>query len=375
MIILGIESTCDETGATVVENGRKVLSNIVSSSVKLHNKYKGVVPEIAAREQVRVIIPVVNEALAKAFGSIRSNNSYKFGCHIDAIAVSYGAGLIGWLLVGVETAKTLALIWKKPLIPVNHLIGHIYANWIQEDIKNIKENKVIKVIKGNVAKYPYCPKYPQSPQFPLVALIVSGGHTDLLLMTDHGKYKWLGGTLDDAAGEAFDKVARILGLGYPGGPKVERIAQQWTMEDGQWTIKLPRPMIDSNNFDFSFSGLKTAIANLVHSSQFTGHSREEIAYEFQKAIADVLVTKTINAAKRFNVREILLGGGVAANSVLRQQLTDRCRELNISVKFPPVDLCIDNGAMIAAAAFFKRKIQSPQKLQADAGLYFAPTKV
>jgi len=363
MIILGIESTCDETGATVVENGRKVLSNIVSSSVKLHNKYKGVVPEIAAREQVRVIIPVVNEALAKAFGSIRSNNSYKFGCHIDAIAVSYGPGLIGSLLVGVETAKTLALIWKKPLIPVNHLIGHVYANWLTVNSSQLTEKNREPLTMNH------------EPMFPAVALIVSGGHTDLLLMTDHMKFKWLGGTLDDAAGEAFDKVARILGLGYPGGPKVERIARQWTMDNGQWTIKLPRPMIDSNNFDFSFSGLKTAVANLVHSSQFTVHSREEIAYEFQKAIADVLVTKTINAAKRFNVREILLGGGVAANSVLRQQLTDHCRGLNIPVKFPPVDLCIDNGAMIAAAAFFNRKIQSPQKLQADTSLYFAPTKI
>ncbi len=334
MRILGIETTCDETGVAIVEDGRKVLSSIVSCSVELHKKYKGIVPEVAAREQVRVIIPVLRETIY----NFKPND-------IDAIAVAVGPGLVGSLLVGVETAKALSLVWNKPLIPVNHLMGHIYANWLMQNSK--------------------------LPKFPLVALIVSGGHTDLLLMIDHNQIKWLGGTLDDAAGEAFDKVARILGLPYPGGPEIERLAQQLTTDKKQLTLKLPKPMIDSNNFDFSFSGLKTAVVNLVHSSQFIVHSREEIAYEFQQAIVDVLVSKTIKAAGKFKAKSIIVGGGVAANKLLRSRLTVHGSQLGIPVRFPPIELCTDNGTVIASAAFFNFKPVPPEKIQAQPGLYFS----
>ena len=259
MKILGIETTCDETGAAVVKDGRKLLSNVVSSSVDLQKKYGGVVPEVAAREQIKVIIPVIEEALIKASQILNSkheilNKSQKSKIqnwakkNIDAIAISHGPGLIGSLLIGVETAKSLALAWEKPLIGVNHLVGHIYANWISLDNK---------------------------PKFPLIALIVSGGHTDLILMRKHGDFKLIGTTLDDSAGEAFDKVARLLGLGYPGGPEIERVARQLTVDGSQLTVKLPRPMIGSGDFNFSFSGLKTAVVNLVHSDEAIVHSKEK----------------------------------------------------------------------------------------------------
>lgn len=341
MRILGTETTCDETSAAVVEDGRKVLSNVVSSSALLQRKYRGVVPEIAAREQVKVIIPVISVALDRSDCSIDD---------IDALAVAYGPGLSGSLLIGVEAAKTLALVWKKPLVPVNHLIGHVYANWIGKKV----------------------------PQFPLVALIVSGGHTDLILMTDHGKFRWLGGTRDDAAGEAFDKVARVLGLGYPGGPEIEKVASQSQSAKLESSKRLPRPMISEDNFDFSFAGLKTAVVNLVNrhlrgeeSSHLGGGDISAIAYEFQKAICEVLVIKTLRAAKKFNAKSIVVGGGVAANDYLRSQLTDHGWKLAIPVFFPPKDLAVDNGAMIAAAAFWFEKTISPLKLQADPALHFA----
>ena len=349
MTTLGIESTCDETGVALVRDGNRIIANVVSSSILMHQKYGGVVPEVAAREQIKVIIPCLKEALESVGNPQKS---------IDAIAVSYGPGLVGSLLVGVETAKTLALIWDKPLIAVNHLLGHIYANWVN-----------------------------QAPKFPLVALVVSGGHTDLILMKRHGTYRWLGGTLDDAAGEAFDKVARVLGLGYPGGPEIEKLASQ----SEKSTVKLPRPKINDNDFDFSFSGLKTAVINLVHSSprsatnfakasmvkkasrgeQFVVHGKGEIAFEFQNAICDVLVKKTVSAAMKFGVRSIVVGGGVAANSVLRHQMSDAGRKNGIDVYFPPKEMAVDNGAMIAAAAFYNQEFVDPLKLQADPGLHFA----
>ena len=343
MIILGIESTCDETGTAIVKDGRQVLANVVTSSVELHKKYAGVVPEVAAREQIRSIIPVLTEALSKDF-------------EIDAIAVAYGPGLVGSLLIGVETAKTLALVWDKPLIPINHLMGHVYANWLSVDSSQFTENNHQPSTVN------------REPTFPLIALIVSGGHTDLLLMTNHGKYKWLGGTLDDAAGEAFDKVARVLGLEYPGGPQIERLVRKFKVQSSK--LRFPRPMKDSDNFDFSFSGLKTAVVNLVHSSQFTVHSREEIAFEFQKAIVEVLTTKTLRAAKKFDAKSIVVGGGVAANSEFKRQMSDIGKQNKINIFFPPKDLAIDNGAMIAAAAFFIKKTVNPLKLSADPGLYF-----
>ena len=390
MIILGIETTCDETGASVVEGdpksslGLKVLSNVVASSFDLQKKYGGVVPEVAAREQVRVIIPVINEALENAAevggwkletgrgngkldkeSNIQLQNPdshlFRLISKIDAIAVAYGPGLIGSLLIGVETAKTLALAWNKPLIPVNHLVGHIYANWLALTV-----NGKWKMVNGKRQKS--IAYLPLTIHFPLIALIVSGGHTDLVLMRDHAKFDLLGSTLDDAAGEAFDKVARVLGMGYPGGPEIEKLAVK--VESGKYSIKLPRPMINSKSFDFSFSGLKTAVVNLIHSSEIIDHRRAEIAAEFQKAVVDVLVNKTMKAAEKFGAKTIIIGGGVAANELLRSQMTTQSSRTGITVLFPSKKLSVDNGAMIAAAAFYNFKQVDPLKLSADPSLHF-----
>jgi len=378
MRIIGIETTCDETGVAIVEDGLRVLANVVASSVDLHKKYGGVVPEVAAREQVRVMVPVIEEAIVNAIKTRNSPFDKKLAQgeqfeirnkfqnskiqkwvreNIDAIAVAHGPGLIGSLLIGVETAKTLALVWGKPLVSVNHLIGHVYANWLSVDSSQFTENNSGPLTVS------------REPIFPLIALIVSGGHTDLILMIDHGKYEWLGGTLDDAAGEAFDKVARVLGLAYPGGPEIERVAQQLTIDNEQLTLHLPRPMIDSDDFDFSFSGLKTAVVNLVNQSNVKGQ-RSQVASEFQQAIVDVLVTKTIRAVKKYKAKSIVVGGGVAANESLRSQLTDHSSQLGIPVFFPSKELAIDNGAMIAAAAYYNFKPVPYFKLSADPGLYF-----
>lgn len=376
MRILGIESTCDETGVAVVENGRRVLSNVVASSVELHKKYGGVVPEVAAREQVRVIIPVVQEALTQAFGPIGTKNSRKFGYPIDAIAVAHGPGLIGSLLIGVETAKTLAIAWNKPLIAVNHLVGHIYANWLAPDVNSklkIRERIFLrKRVNGKEKSSIY--HLPLTIDFLLVALIVSGGHTDLVLMIDHGKYKLLGSTLDDAAGEVFDKVARVLGLGYPGGPEIERVASRWSLVTSNQKLEtschLPRPMINSKSLDFSFSGLKTAVVNLVSQVSDVKGQMSAIAMEFQKAVVDVLVTKTINAAKKYRVKSIVVGGGVAANELLRSEFIVHSKRLGIEIIFPSKEFSVDNGTMIAAAAFYNFKKIDPLRLSANPGLHF-----
>ncbi len=328
MLILGIESTCDETSASVVEDGKKILSNVVASSALMHQKYGGIVPEVAAREQIKVIIPTIEECINK------SGIEWK---DIDAIAIAYGPGLVGSLLIGTETARTLAVVWDKPLIGVNHLVGHIYANWIERN---------------------------DYPQFPLIALVVSGGHTDLILMKDHGKFKWLGGTRDDSAGEAFDKVARILGLGYPGGPEIERVARQ---SEKSGPFKFPRPMVGSGDFDFSFSGIKTAVVNQVKGNRF---DKSLIAYEFQEAVIDVLTKKTFKAAKKFGAKSIVIGGGVAANSGLRERMSVLSKQYEIEIFAPDKSLSIDNGAMIAAAAFFERNFVDPLTLRADPGLHF-----
>jgi len=328
MVILGIESSCDETAAAIVENGTKILANIVTSSLVLHQKTGGVIPEIAAREQIKAIIPVIQTALQKA----RMKPA-----DLDAIAVTVGPGLVGSLLVGVETAKTLALVWQKPIVPANHLWGHIYANWLNDGPK---------------------------PKFPLVALIVSGGHTDLVLMYDHTKYKWLGGTLDDAAGEAFDKVARFLGFSYPGGPKIERVARG----GNENAFALPRPLIGAKNFDFSFSGLKTAVIREFEKNPKL--AKKDLVASFQKAVVDVLVEKTIRAAEKFGVKTIVVGGGVAANFALRSQLTADVKRLGITVRFPAIELCTDNGAVIASATFFNYKPVPPSKIQANPSLHF-----
>lgn len=332
-VILGIETSCDETAAAILQKNEdriQILSNVVASSASLQAKYGGIIPEQAAREQIRSIIPVIEESLQASGYS---------GQKIDAIAVTQGPGLIGSLLVGVETAKTLALVWKKPLIPVNHLLGHFYANWI-----------------GN------------QPKFPCLGLLVSGGHTDLVLFKNHSKYTYLGGTRDDAAGECFDKCARLLGLPYPGGPQISKLAKK-----GKDIFNFPRPMIDSKDFDFSFSGLKTAVANLLHTSKVGFDSLEvkrNLSASIEAAIVEVLVKKTILAAREYNVDQLIVAGGVASNQKLVFELKKNCQLsiVNCQLHVPPPQLCTDNGAMIASAAFFIKPAKDPLSLQANPNL-------
>lgn len=386
MRILGIETSCDETGAAIIEGktneGRiKLLSNIVASSLSIHAKTGGIIPEVAAREQVKYITPVIEKALK---GSTRGVDAQNLAGLVDTIAVTVGPGLVGSLLVGVETAKTLAFVWGKPIIPVNHLIGHIYANWIKNVIPSDSErsgdsSSLDKLGTQNDKK---------EIEFPALALIVSGGHTDLVLMKGHGNIIWLGGTRDDAAGEAFDKVGRLLGLTYPGGPAISAAAEKCQIspfdfaqgKNNKSQITLPRPLIDSEDFDFSFSGLKTAVLREVKiMKQLSNEAISILAAEVQQAIVDVLVAKTIKAAQKYQVKSILLGGGVAANNLLRKMLEVGCQKLGVKFFVPPKNLCTDNAAMIAAAAFFNlaRKGASSaykpvpwRKIKVDPSLHF-----
>jgi N6-L-threonylcarbamoyladenine synthase len=316
-LILGIETSCDETAAAVVADGRRILSNVVASQEAIHARYGGVFPEVASRQHVLTMIPVLQEALEQA--QVNWDD-------LAAIAVTYGPGLAGSLLVGVNTAKAIALTHGLPLIGINHLEGHIYANWI--------------LAEGRAAtgSRPY-----GLPEFPLVCLIVSGGHTDLILMTGHLTYQRLGQTLDDAAGEAFDKVARLLELGYPGGPAIQQAAEGHDPA----AVELPRAWL-RGTYDFSFSGLKTAVLRLVRDAN--GRlDPADVAAGFQASVVDVLVEKTAQAAEAFDAREVLLAGGVAANQLLRQRILQR---INLPVRYPPIWLCTDNAAMIAAAGHF-----------------------
>lgn len=334
MNILGIETSCDETAASVVKDGTTILSNIVASSAEMHTKTGGIIPEQAARQQVKSIIPVIKEALKPVF----PKNSK--APDIDAIAITIGPGLIGSLLVGVETAKTLSRLWNVPVVPVNHLVGHIYANFL---IKN-------KAL----------------PSFPILALVVSGGHTDLVLMKDHGKIKWIGGTRDDAAGEAFDKTARLLGLGYPGGPAISDESSKYFSHNSKPKLKqFPRPMIGDDGFDWSFSGLKTAVLNKTKSSREI--DIPEYSAEVQEAIVDVLVVKTLRATKKFKPKSLLLAGGVAANKRLKEVFRSEIKKQKIKVGFrvPPSKLCTDNAAYIASAAFFNYSPISWKKVLAN----------
>ena len=328
MKILGIETSCDETATSVVEDGTKILSSVVASSLPLHAVSGGIIPEIAAREQLKAIIPVLETAIREAGLKAAS---------IDAMAVTFGPGLIGSLLVGVETAKALSYVWNKPLVPVNHLVGHLYATWLENDAP---------------------------PKFPLIVLIVSGGHTEIFLVTCHGYWKHLGGTRDDAAGETFDKMARFLGLGYPGGPAIAESSTKGTPT----AYNLPRPLIDSNDYDFSFSGLKTAVINLVNklnSKNAISKSRqnENLAACIQEAIVDCLVVKTIRAAQIFDIKNIVVGGGVAAYQTLRTKMIS---EFTGKVYFSAPKFSIDNAAMIASAAFFNYKPVSWKKIEVNA---------
>lgn len=326
MKILAIETSCDETAASVAQDkgeGVEILSNIVSSQIDIHKKYGGVVPELAAREHVLNMVPVVDQALREA-GLQRAE--------IDGIAVTKGPGLMSSLQSGVETAKSLAFAWDKPLIPINHIEGHIYANFIDQ------EKKV---------------------ELPAIVLTVSGGHTMLILMKGHGDYVLLGETRDDAAGEAFDKAAKLMGLGYPGGPVISTRAENYKTQITNYDnkIKLPRPMIDSPDYDFSFSGLKTAIRYAIEKDSAWEERIEEYCYEFQEAVVETLVAKTLKAVKEYKAKTLMLAGGVAANKRLRENLESQANEKLKSVDFLKPDLVFttDNAAMIASAGVFKAR--------------------
>lgn len=330
--ILGIETSCDETAVGVVEDGHRLLSNIVSSQVELHSPYGGVVPEVASRQHVRDMAPAVERALGDGGVSLRE---------IDVIAVTYGPGLAGSLLTGLNTAKALAFSLGKPLVGVNHLEGHIYASWLARGNGDSPE---------------------ESPGFPLACLVASGGHTDLILMEGHGVYRLVGRTRDDAAGEAFDKAARILGLGFPGGPEIQKASEGIVGGD---LPPLPRAWM-RNTLDFSFSGVKTALLHLAQAQGVyppdvgvleTEEERErfqrlvgEMAANFQESLVEVMVAKTLEMAERYQARGIILGGGVTANARLRAEITARSP---LPVVIPPPVLCTDNGAMIAACAYFQ----------------------
>jgi N6-L-threonylcarbamoyladenine synthase len=375
MLVLGIESSCDETGAAIVRDGRYLLSNVVASQTEIHDRYGGVVPEVASRQQLASILPVIETALQQA------------GCtweQIDAVAATYGPGLAGSLLVGLTVGKTLALARGLPFLGVNHLEAHIYANWLrtaQESQHTSPEEERVEQRQEGWAQQP------GDPLFPLISLVISGAHSELVLVRDHGDYELLGRTRDDAAGEAFDKVARILGLGYPGGPAIQRAARQAEEELGQQksalqarnAYRLPRAWL-RGTYDFSFSGLKTAMLHLAEGlvaeeqparplpsggrqvSRYTAMGSQAahrgsvnvglLAASFQEAIVEVLAVKTRLAAQEYHVKQVLLAGGVAANMALRARLEQELTPLRIRLQYPPIEFCTDNAAMIAAAAFF-----------------------
>lgn len=309
--ILGIESSCDETSVSIIKNGKEIISNVVSSQIDIHKKYGGVVPEIASRMHVENVTFVVEEAL-KDFNID----------DIDAIAVTYGPGLVGSLLVGVETAKTLSFLYNKPLVPVHHIAGHIYANNLNNEMK-----------------------------FPLLALVVSGGHTEIILMKEDYSFEKIGGTLDDAIGECYDKVARVIGLEYPGGPKVDLLAHT-----GKDTYDLPLPL-DDDTYNFSFSGIKSAVINLVHNEIQRGNEirKEDLATSFQNRVVEILSKKTMRAMKEYNIKNLIVAGGVSANKGLREKLTFLCNENNYNLSIPEIKYCTDNAAMIGAAGYYAYK--------------------
>ena len=322
-VVLAIETSCDETAASIVMGGNDVLSSIVSSQIDIHARFGGVVPEVASRAHLESIVPVIDAAIAEA-GILPSR--------IDAVAATAGPGLIGALLVGVSAAKSLALVWDKPFIGINHLEAHLYAGLLDDP----------------------------ALEFPLVVLLVSGGHTMIIHMKGHGDYTVLGRTIDDAAGEAYDKVARYLDLGYPGGPVIDRIAS----EGNPHAVEFPRAMMH-DGLDVSFSGLKTSVINHVRKNP--GMSNVDIAASFQAAVVDVLCAKTIKAAQQVGAQGIVLGGGVSANSFLRSEMSRRGGEAGFKVALPSRAMCTDNAAMIAAAAWHRLKSDGPREL--DCGAY------
>ncbi|MBC2265213.1 tRNA (adenosine(37)-N6)-threonylcarbamoyltransferase complex transferase subunit TsaD [Listeria booriae] len=335
-LILGIESSCDETAVSVVRNGKEMLSNVVASQIESHKRFGGVVPEIASRHHVEQITIVLEEALEQAGVTMAD---------IDAIAVTEGPGLVGALLIGVNAAKTLAFIHNKPLIGVHHIAGHIYANRFETEM-----------------------------QFPSLSLVVSGGHTELVVMREHGRFDIIGETRDDAAGEAYDKVARTLGLTYPGGVQIDKLAAT-----GEDSFHFPRAMMDDASYDFSFSGLKSSFINTVHNlrQKEMALNEADLAASFQASVVDVLVAKTIRAAKEYDVKQLFLAGGVAANRGLRERLTEQvASELpDVTLIIPPLSLCGDNAAMIAAAGtiMYEQGVFSDLAMNANPGLLFEDT--
>lgn len=313
--ILAIESSCDETSASIVKNGNEEISTVVLSQMDTHANYGGVVPEIASRMHIENITLVLEETIKKSNLTMDD---------IDAIAVTYGPGLIGSLLIGVEAAKTLAYIYNKPLVPVHHIAGHIYAN-------NLERNM----------------------EFPLMALVVSGGHTELVYMKENYSFKKIGGTLDDAVGEAYDKVARVLNLPYPGGPLVDKLAHE-----GEDTYNLPIPL-DDDTYNFSFSGIKSAVINLKHNEEQRGNNinMANLACSFQNRVVKILTKKTMRALKKYNVNNLIIAGGVAANSGIRNELEKLCKENNIKLTVPKINRCTDNAAMIGAAGYYAYKLK------------------
>ncbi len=312
MKILAIESSCDETSVAVVENGRNVISNVVYTQIDIHKLYGGVVPEIASRHHIEKITYVLDQALKESKLTFDD---------IDAVAVTATPGLIGSLMVGINTAKTISMLYHKPLIMVNHIHGHIYANYLERDF-----------------------------EFPLLGLIVSGGHTELVLMKDHLEFEILGETLDDAVGEAYDKVARVVEVGYPGGPILDKMAAL-----GKPVYPLPHVTLGKDSYDFSFSGLKSAVINLHHKYKQRGEelNYNDLAASFQEAVVDVLCSKTVRAAQEFNVKQVIIAGGVAANKGLRKRMSEEMEKLNIPLIVPKFAYCTDNAAMIGAAAYFQ----------------------
>lgn len=330
MRILAIETSCDETAAAVIEDGRSVLSNVVATQIDLHRRFGGVFPEVASRQHVLSIYPVIAQALADAGAA--------HVAELDAVAVTHGPGLAGSLLVGVNAAKGLAFASGLPLLPVNHLEGHVYSNWLETGAAS-----------GPTAR--------AGDNFPVLVLIVSGGHTELVLMSEHGRYARLGGTLDDAAGEAFDKVARLLEIGFPGGPAIEQAAQGG--DPARYALPRGLRHAAGHRFDFSFSGLKTAALHLTQELAAEGvdlHSPAvlaDLAASFQQAVVDVLVDKTAGAAQAYGVRQVCICGGVSANKALRATSEQRFAQLGIDFSIPPFAYCTDNAAMIGAAAFYR----------------------
>ena len=324
--ILAIESSCDETSMSIIKNGSEEIATVVLSQIDIHKDFGGVVPEIASRNHIENITMVLDELLSKANMTMDE---------ITAIGVTYGPGLIGSLLVGVQAAKTIALVTGKPLVPVHHIAGHIYANNLEERLS-----------------------------FPLIALVVSGGHSELIYMDKDYSFKKIGGTLDDAVGECYDKVAKVVGLEYPGGPKVDKLAHE-----GKDTYDLPYPLNDST-YNFSFSGIKSAVINLVHNEKQRGNdiNVENLCTSFQNRVVTVLTKKTIRALKEYKVNNLIVAGGVSANKGLREMLTEECKKEGIKVSFPRLKYCTDNAAMIGAAAYFayQKGIIANQTLTAKA---------